>query len=149
MNFRFPYADHFVERHEKTTTEVIQFALCHGSCNQAKWLLVCFHWELNNGWELESNTPMSTIYSRNVLVKDSIVFLYWQLCIFVLRSYQLYCDHLFATEKQTSEIVNTTLSLYCQILLVFFFVSLFVFVFVFGFQSDELSFLLILIMLVK
>ena len=35
MNFCFPYADQFVERHEKTTTEFIQFALCHGGCNEA------------------------------------------------------------------------------------------------------------------
>ena len=61
MNFRFPYADQFVERYEKT----FRLLCATVAANRAKRLLVCFYWELSNKWVL-SNTPMYTIYSRNV-----------------------------------------------------------------------------------
>ena len=42
MNFCFPYADQFVERYAKTTTEFIQFALCHGSCKSSQVIVALF-----------------------------------------------------------------------------------------------------------
>ena len=35
-NFRFPYADQFVERYEKKTTEFTQFPLSQGGCKSSQ-----------------------------------------------------------------------------------------------------------------
>ena len=101
MNFRFSYANQFVERYETSLS-----LLCATvAANKTKPSSICFCWEsFNNRWVLNTS-PMNINSACSVLRKDLIICVFWLSCNFLLSS-QSFANHVAINIFQRWDIIK-------------------------------------------